>query len=217
MSSPNIKDLSLRDRWNNSRGFTLVEVIISLILSTAVAGLLATAWWQIAQLHRRDKTPSLSHLEEVQRLEQFLHAAIPEPTYSKSSLPSCRLLNNEEGSKLLIQVAPTHLQIPDVLLSQSLMILESRADQGLNMALYCATLKTPLHTNVDSNDPVLTHVFFKNMTDIQIEVLGSDNQWYCQWKAPEQFGLPRAIRFSTHPPVMVSLDHLEQVINRNRL
>lgn len=179
----------------NQSGFTLVELMLSLILTSSIAGLLASSWWLIIRFDTRasELCQFTPQLEDRIRLGRFVHSVFSDTTNLTGK--DFELITNETCSTATMWISPGAFSVPDKLTDRCRLKVVSGSFPGVQLTIQCPSI----NDICENSKPVLSETFLVQNRSTRIEVLGLDNQWHNQWTKPEHHGLPRAIKFSSLP------------------
>lgn len=109
--------MSRRGSWEDARGFTLVEVLITIILMVIVFGIASSTWFRVVESRRVDSATNqvaadmrLAHTRATNRLEDWqVVFAADSSTYTigPTGTPSNRDMDDSAGDEVVIDTAAT--------------------------------------------------------------------------------------------------------------
>jgi len=174
---------------SNKSGFTLLEVMISVMLSSSIIALLASSWWLIIRFDEKTvkRQIAIDKIEEKNRISRFINSGFA--VARNISEPSFQLLQKPSGTILSMWISPGSYNVPDHLTEKCRMEIESGSFTGIRFRINCFS------TEQNKANVILSETILTDFGKTVIEVLGQDNIWINSWTKPEHHGIPRAIRF----------------------
>ncbi|MBN1296390.1 prepilin-type N-terminal cleavage/methylation domain-containing protein [bacterium] len=188
------------------RGFTLVELLIAITLTSAALGLIASAWWMTVRFQTRLDDASSHRIDPDDRLRLHRYVGAVDRNGQTGTEPSFQLIPLDSGQHLTARIIPGAFDpVPDYA-GYSRLIVTTNISPGLQMDIHPATLGH----NPEETPPAVTGRLLESGGPVTIHVLGIDDQWYDRWSEPDRKGLPRAVRFrqQEHPDVIIPLNTL---------
>ena len=116
-----MRKVSRREFWDDARGFTLFEVMITIILMVIVLGIASSTWFKVVESRRVDSGTNhlaadlrLAHTRATNRLEQWqVVLAADSSTYAVGPTAEPRDLDDDPGDQVVVDAGATITFEPD--------------------------------------------------------------------------------------------------------
>jgi general secretion pathway protein J len=181
---------------HHKSGFTLVEVILALALTTLLLGLLSSSVFIVAGDWNRNADVLDESLDEalaVLQIERALHGAFPH-SYTNTETLSRQLFFSGE-SDYLGWVSTVSPQRKPGLTAWELFNVE---DEGVYLTLVPAFSDDP-SLRLQKAEPVLIFPDYQIEFSYLYEELDENRLWSEEWEAEELLSLPLAVYFRLEP------------------
>ena len=181
---------------HHKSGFTLVEVILALALTTLLLGLLSSGVFIVAGDWNRNADVLDESLDEalaVLQIERALHGAFPH-SYTNTETLSRQLFFSGE-SDYLGWVSTVSPQRKPGLTAWELFNVE---DEGVYLTLVPAFSDDP-SLRLQEAEPVLIFPDYQIEFSYLYEELDENRLWSEEWEAEELLSLPLAVYFRLEP------------------
>jgi general secretion pathway protein J len=181
---------------HHKSGFTLVEVILALALTTLLLGLLSSSVFIVAGDWNRNADVLDESLDEalaVLQIERALHGAFPH-SYTNTETLSRQLFFSGE-SDYLGWVSTVSPQRKPGLTAWELFNVE---DEGVYLTLVPAFSDDP-SLRLQEAEPVLIFPDYQIEFSYLYEELDENRLWSEEWEAEELLSLPLAVYFRLEP------------------
>jgi prepilin-type N-terminal cleavage/methylation domain-containing protein len=175
----------------NQCGFSLVEVVIALTLTSVVTTMLASSWYLLLRLNDRmqDDTWRSTGLQERLRIQRILGSAVSVDFFSDT--PEFELVTGPDTITLTAWVNPGGFDIPDADTDPCRVELHTGTSAGLVIRLLPDFFEMSPGNRQNAD---FTWRGLEQQGRCRIDVLGCDGRWHKNWPAPEQQGLPQSVR-----------------------
>ncbi len=181
---------------HHKSGFTLVEVILALALTTLLLGLLSSGVFIVAGDWNRNADVLDESLDEalaVLQIERALHGAFPH-SYTNTETLSRQLFFSGE-SDYLGWVSTVSPQRTPGLTAWELFNVE---DEGVYLTLVPAFSDDP-SLRLQETEPMLVFPDYQIEFSYLYEELDENRLWSEEWEAEELLSLPLAVYFRLEP------------------
>ena len=184
-------------KWKNSqRGFTLIEIILSLALTAMLLSLLSTGMYGVMNDWEKDTSALDERLDEtiaILQLERALQGAFPHSYRNDETLGSYVYFQGEDDS--LSWVSTVSPQRSGGLTAWS---LESVNDEGVYLRLAPAMSDNP-NDRLEASEPRLLLPNYTAQFSYLYEELDFSKRWRDDWPSQELLVLPLAVHIRLVP------------------
>ena len=202
----------MRAEQQDSNGFTLVEVILALGLTSLLLGLLSTSVFIVANdwnRNSRNLDESLDESLAVLQIDRALHGAFPHSFTNEETLSRQIFFTGEKD--YLAWVSTISPQRSPGLTTWE---LYSVSGEGVYLGLVPAYSDNP-SVRLDQSSPTLLFPDYDIEFSYLYEELEEDKVWTDQWEAQELLSLPLAVhmRLIPYDPYLESIEVLARLRN----
>lgn len=195
-----------------SAGFTLIEVIMSLALTTMLLGLLSTGVYIVADDWNRNSDILDEELDEalvILQLERALQAAFPHSFTNRELL--ARQIHFTGDSSEISWVSSVSPQRTPGLMAW---YLYSERDEGVFLTMAPAMSDDPL-SRLEEAEPILILPGYTLEVSYSFQDLNESKSWTDEWEARELNALPLAvyIRFEPEDDAETPLEIIARIRN----
>ena len=202
----------MRAEQQDSNGFTLVEVILALGLTSLLLGLLSTSVFIVASdwnRNSRNLDESLDEALAVLQIDRALHGAFPHSFTNEETLSRQIFFTGEKD--YLAWVSTISPQRSPGLTTWK---LYSVSGEGVYLGLVPAYSDNP-SVRLEQSSPTLLFPDYDVEFSYLYEELEEDKVWTDQWEAQELLSLPLAVymRLIPYDPYLESIEVLARLRN----
>jgi len=199
------------EKTNNS-GFTLIEVVLALGLTSLLLGLLSTSVFIVAgdwNRNSRDLDESLDEALAVLQIDRALHGAFPHSFTNEETLSRQIFFSGEEDYLAWVSTIS-----PQRLPGLTTWELYSMPDEGVYLRLVPAYSDNP-GVRLEESLPALIFPDYDIEFSYLYEELEENKVWTDQWEAQELLSLPLAVhvRLTPYDNTQEELEILARVRN----